>query len=578
MQKMNNLHFPYIYNRLSQAACWTLTILFALNAGRAALAQPTKPLEHLWEVDPGFGDIWVQPTFERVLRFRIADIDSPSLDRRMHVARMICREHNNGLFKERDQARDLLLKRLDIGESNVQVLRAMVSAAVLLCDAGHAPQLWKASQADRLAQTMVEQALVQWGSKVAIEEWRSRLDAENQRESEIGLALSGLSAVGDTSDQPRIRRILLGNRTSDPNRVLAAKALGTVASSELNDLADQLLESNLRIKHLLSAHLISKHSGSRTLKQAERIMSEGPSEAQRIAYQILIQHDLPLARKLAVELTKAKDSHLRRSALDVLDGIGDESSVRLQGQLLADPNRDIRLLVTDQMLQHAVKHRAVVDSIVSQFIQGESWEGIERAIVIATKLNDHSRIQRFVELLDHSRPDVYLHAAWGLMEIANEPEVLDRLYQRTLEMTDHLDKRMAPNYELSQLIHLSYLLECLGKNHYEACHDMLLKYVPKNDYKMGNVSRTGAIWALGKLNRGKPNPSLRDALEERVADISSLNPEEYLVRYAAVLALGEMADPLSRETLEKFKEPFPMPLAHACTWALKRLEATDKAE
>ncbi len=575
---MNNPQFLYLVYRLPQAAIWALAIALALGLGNTTPAQSTKPLEHTWEVDPAFGDIWVQPTFERVLRFRIADIDSPSLDRRMHVARMICREHNNGLFRDRDQARDLLLKRLDAGESNTQVLRAMISAAVLLCDVGHAPQLWKASQADRLAQTMVEQALVKWRSQVAIEEWRSRLDAENQRESEIGLALSGLAAVGDHSDRKRLERILLGNRTSDPNRVLAAKALGAITSNELNDLVDQLLSSNLRFKHLLSAHLISRDSGSRTLKQAERILNEGPSEAQRVVYQILIQHDLPMARQMAVELTKASDSHLRRSALEVLDGIGDDASVRLQGQLLADPNRDIRLLVTDQMLQHAEKHRSVVDAIVSQYLQGESWEGIERAIVIATKLNDHSRIQRFEELLDHSRPDVYLHAAWGLMEIANEPEVLDRLYQRTLKMTEHLDKRMTPNYELAQLIHLSYLLECLGKNHYEACHDMLLKYVPKNDYKMGNVSRAGAIWALGKLNRNKSNPSLRDALEERVADISSLNPEEYLVRYASVLALGEMADPQSRETLEKFKEPFPMPLAHACTWALQRLESPERAE
>ncbi len=47
---------------------------------------------------------------------------------------------------------------------------------------------------------------------------------------------------------------------------------------------------------------------------------------------------------------------------------------------------------------------------------------------------------------------------------------------------------------------------------------MLMRYVPKDGYKMGTTTRASAIWALGQINEGKDNRELRRLLQERLAD------------------------------------------------------------
>jgi HEAT repeat protein len=97
--------------------------------------------------------------------------------------------------------------------------------------------------------------------------------------------------------------------------------------------------------------------------------------------------------------------------------------------------------------------------------------------------------------------------------------------------------------------------------------------VPKNDFKLGIVSRASAIWALGQLLDDKDDPALRARLMERMRDLAPVLPEDYLVRFSCALALGEMGFEDSIATLEEFNDGSLSELGHACTWALGKIRS-----
>jgi HEAT repeat protein len=179
-----------------------------------------------------------------------------------------------------------------------------------------------------------------------------------------------------------------------------------------------------------------------------------------------------------------------------------------------------------------------------------------------------------VELLSHPRAEVNMLAGWALMELAEEPEILEEVYAHAQKATEFLSIRGPDGkYKDTDLIRISYLLEALGRKRYEPAIGMLLKYVPKNDFKLGIVSRASAIWALGQLLDDKDDPALRARLMERMRDLAPVLPEDYLVRFSCALALGEMGFEDSIATLEEFNDGSLSELGHACTWALGKIRS-----
>ena len=164
-------------------------------------------------------------------------------------------------------------------------------------------------------------------------------------------------------------------------------------------------------------------------------------------------------------------------------------------------------------------------------------------------------------------------AGWALKEIGDEPENLAGMLGLAERMTAELNSTTnISSISLTDRIWLSYLHEAFGKNHYEPASQMLMKYIPKTGHQFGTITRASAIWSLGKLNTGKDNKVLREKLQERIADLAPVNPEDYLVRFASNLALGEMAHPESREVIVRYHEQLPSPLAYAADWALSQID------
>jgi len=539
-------------------------------------AQPPLPLQHAWELSPNFGDIWSLANTKRPFVFNVENLDASEIEQRLHTARLICINYDRDGFQGGPRAIELLLARLSLKKEPLLVQRAMMSAACHLDDGTHADQLWEIAQGDSDMRTTVERSLVKWRKSTAIEAWRERIRIVGSNANEIALALEGLAVVGSEEDRSLLLAFMRSNSVSTGNRFLASCALGSTNTSGLNGIAEELLQSNLADRFSFAANLLRKHSDEKSLEQLLSIVNQGPATSRRVAAEGLVNQFFQKAMELAPSWAIDPDNNLRRLALKVLNRIATPESLKLQGALLGDPNLEIRNLARTQLLAHADGElRPVVDSSVSEHLAGENWRGIEQAVILSTQLRDRTRCDAFLDLLEHPKPEVHMHASWGLMEMAEDPKNLEEIHRYCEKITEQLEKG-AEHMRKSETIRLSFLLETLGKNRYVVAEPMLTRYIPKQDFRMGNLSRASAIWALGQIAKDKDDPALRAQLRERIQDLSSMSPENYLVGYACMLAVGEFGYKDCKETLQRLGASRPSPLGYACEWAIERIDESGK--
>jgi hypothetical protein len=450
----------------------------------------------------------------------------------------------------------------------------MVAATLSLGDGSHADVLWSLAKSDAALLPAVERKFVEWKSPIALTEWRKRLGDPKAKPTELATALEGLAVVGNADDRLALQAVILASHTSVANKHLAACALGELVTKGLNAFAQQVMESDLDQRYLIASQLIRLHSGEQTATQLREILTEGPASAQLVAYRSVSQGFPEVAREFAKPMTSHSDPGLRTLALQFLQRYSDAECLAIQGALLKDRNPGVRSLVAKHLLEKAKQgHRAQVDECVVSHLNASEWTGIERAIVVAVGLEDRSHCKAFLRLLEYPRPEVNLIAGWALKEIGDEPEILAAMLGQAERMTAELNSMTSVSkISLTDRIGLSFLHEAFGKNHYEPASPMLMKYIPKSGHQFGNVSRASAIWSLGKLNKGKDNKELREKLYDRMGDLGPINPEDYLVRFNCNLALGEMANPDSREVIIRYREQLPSPLAHAAEWALSQID------
>ena len=557
------------YNRIVVAiVCW-------IHVG-VAHAQIPQPLQHAWELSPNFGDVWEITKPTRSYFINVENLQASDIEQRLHTAQLICLNYDRDGFKNGARAIDLLMDRLKSKTEPLLVQRVMVSAVCLLDDGTHAATLWEIARDDADMRTSVERALAKWKNPTAIGVWRERVRSANPNAIAVALALEGLARVGSEEDQPSLVSLMRSNSVSMSNRLLASSALGATNTSGLNSLVEELLASDVPDRFILAANLLRNHSDEESLGKLLVILSQGPNTARRIAAEGMAANFPQKAIELAPSWTTDPDNNLRLLSLSILKGLVSSDSVKLQASMLGDTNVEVRNLARKQLL--AVAHgdmRNAVDTCVSEQLDGGNWRGIEQSVILSTQLRDPTRCDAFFRLLDHPQPEVYMHAGWGLMELADDPAILERIFRYCEPITDQFEQG-AKIGKKAETIRLSFLLETLGKNRMAAAVPMLKRYIPKQDFRMGNLCRTSAIWALGQIEKDSDDPELRAQLRERVRDLASMTPENYLVGYACILALGEFGYQDSRETLQKTGAFTPNPLGYALEWAIDKIDKSGK--
>jgi hypothetical protein len=553
----------------------SLASLLAFLAVDSAWAQRVVPLEHRWEVDPGFGDVWNTIREPRAKFLNVNDLKSDQAIVRFEAAQNICLNFDRPGFRNSPKTLTLVLDQVGNDANSILARRSMISAACLLDDGANAQTIWNAAKSDPLASSMVEPYLWKWKSPVALDFWRQRLKDPKSSSAQIENALNGLAQVGKEQDRSLCLEWIESNRSSPITRFAAARTLGLLQPNGLSELANQILNSQDPDKHLLAVSLVATHTDASALKLLETVLQQGPPVSQRLAASSIAQHFPQQGLAMVVDWTKHPDDAIRLAALELLKSTPSEQNTRLQATLLADPDLKVRKIARTQILELAGKNlRPTVDDCVSQNLLSEAWQGVEQAIVLAVELQDRSRCPKFIELLEHTRPEVNMVAGWALMELANEPQILAAIVPHAERLTSDLaaEEKVAKQ----DIIRLSFLFEAFGRNRYEPVLPMLRKYIPKDNFKMGNLSRTSAIWAIGKTMKQQDDPALRAQLHERVLDLGTLTPENYLVGYGCILTLGEFGFLDSKPIVERHAIDSQDALSCAGRWAKDQIEKSAK--
>lgn len=550
-----------------------LAFAVASLAAWPALGQQVIPLQHRWEVEPGFGDVWNINREPRAKFLDINDISSDLANVRFEAAQNICQNYDRPSFKNDPKVLELLIGQFDNPKNSVLVKRSIISAACLLDNGANAQAIWQASMQDPGLAPLVENHLIRWKSPVAAEHWRKVLSDPKSSPGQVQRALDGLANVGQSQDIPLCNDVLKSEQSTPMTRAAAARTLGMLQSSGLVGLAKDLLNTKDQDKEMLAGYLLANHTQEDALVVLETVLAQGPSPAQRIAAHA-IARNFPKQGLSRIETwVKHPDDQIRLAALELLKNDPSESNTRLQSSMLSDPDLVVRKTAKVQLLELCTKgFRPLVDECITENLSGKAWQGIEQAIVLAVELQDRSRCARFLELIEHQRAEVNMHAAWGLMELAVDPAIVSGIVPHAQKLTQGLDA--GDHYEKQDIIRLSFLLEVFGRNRYEPVADMLKKYIPKRDFRMGNLSRASAIWALGKILKEQDDPALRASLSERIKDLSSLMPENYLVGYACILTLGEFGFLDSMPTIDRYTLDSKDGLNSAGRWAKEQIQKT----
>lgn len=539
-------------------------------------AQSVVPLQHRWEADPGFGDVWNVNRDLRAKFLNVEDLRSEHASIRFEAAQNICQNHDRPGFRKPDRALQLLMEQLSNSSNSILVKRTMISAACLLDDGTNAQGIWQAAASDPGVAPLVESYLIRWKSTVSLDHWRKILADSQSSQADIERALDGLAQVGQEQDRQLCMQVLRSDQATPITRVAAARTLGILQPNGLTSLADEILRSQVSDKHMLVASLMAKHQADpAALDLMQALMQQGTATSKRLAANSIAESYPDKAMSVVGDWVKHPDDEIRLAALKLLVSQPSDSNTRLQASLLADSDSVVRNKARVQLLDLAKNgFRDQVREHLGENLNGQVWQGIEQSIILAVELQDRERCQRFLELLDHPRPEVNMLAGWALMELANDPGIVQSVVPHAEKLTSQLEQGTV--LAKQDIIRLSFLFEVFGRNRYEPVLSMLRKYIPKDNFKMGNLSRSSAIWAIGKIMKDQDDPKLRAQLAERIMDLSTRMPENYLVGYACLLALGEFGYTDSKTVVERYSTDGQDALNSAGRWAKAQIEKSAK--
>ncbi|MCA9181345.1 MAG: hypothetical protein KDA51_07820, partial [Planctomycetales bacterium] len=417
---------------------------------------------------------------------------------------------------------------------------------------------------------LIERALIDWKSPVALDRWRTRLLDPSSSQSDLLLAIQGVGATGSAQDRPALEALLRSDQLQAALKISIARALGSVAAAGLESLADDVLASEVEHRELLVAELLAKHTSPAAREHLRSIIDSPHQPARTVAYAAISRNYAELARELAPQMLEQNDNNLRTQAVAVLDQYDDSQSLRLQAPRIADRNYELRVKVRENLLAKTkiAELRIVVDEVIDEQLGSDVYQGIEQAILLSVALQEAERCPTYLKLLEFPRPETSLIAAWALQELAQTPELMDGILTHTRHITDRLINK-EPTYRPEHL-RQAFLFEAMGRNRYQPAVEMLKLYIDKHHW-MGDFCRASAIWALGKILENSQDADVAQALAERMLDMDPEDPEDPLVQFNSTVALGWIKAPQSLEKLRAVPAELG---AHgqAAQWAQQQFE------
>lgn len=560
--------------RLASSTCsrWILVgSLLCLNQSQA-IAQQQPRLTHRWELEPDLGASWVYVAPKPAIELEPSRFSAAERQFRLMESQKAIRNAGDPKLTGRESSLQTILTQLKTIDEDEVVQRSLVTAAIKLADESYASELWERLHNDNSSRMLIEPALVRWKSPVALDVWRARLSDLDVSNAELIVAIEGIGTVGGEQDLAALESLLRSDRTSPPMKIVVARAMGSLATRNLEGLAEQVNATRVDQHSLIVAELLARHSSERARQLIAEVLKSDNPAARCVAYQAIARNDVTWAHELAPEMLSQSENQLRQQSVEVLSRFEDADSLRTQSMALGDRNLAICNLVRESLTKKAqiAELKPIVDEAIAFHLQSDSPRAVVQAILLSVALNERERCPLFVKLLDHSVVDTSMTAAWALQALVDSPELLDLIFQHTEPITQRLQKgEEVLRHEIYQQ---AYLFEALGRNGYRPALDSLKLYIPKDGQRMGDVSRASAIWAIGKINADSHDAELAKQLAGRMLDQSTEIPESPLVQFASAVALGWIKAPASIGELQRVTDALPAPIALARDWSLSRFK------
>jgi HEAT repeat protein len=557
-------------------AVWVAVL--TLGTPARSPGQTVVPLRHAWEVRPDLGNIWETNSAPRAPEFDVEQLDSPEAELRVRTAQRICLHHDRDGLNDKPRAVELILKRLAMDNESLLIRRSMIAAAALIDDGSHAGELLAAAKNDSIMLESLDRALIRWKSPAATSRWRSLIASHHEHPTGLKQALEGIRWVGESQDIPSLIAVLRSNDATDSERWLASLAIGELDRSEGLPLALEILDSDIPNRFSLATNVLQYHTSNEAyMLLSTQVISKTRGEALRHAAIAIARQFPDRAVEDASTWVSQPEPTLRRLAAEALRKTPSRDAALRIASLMDDDDQGVRLAARQTFVHYSSAGlRAECDASIKQLMDSdEHARAKEQAALWMVEVRSTDYFEQLIRCLDHSVPEVHMLAAWALMELVEDPKWVEEVAKRCQSMTMELATDPKPATK-SEIIRGSFLLEVLGKNRHRPSLDMLRQYIPKNDFKMGNLTRASAIWSLGQIQRDEDDPELRAQLMARMKDTPPMNPENYLVRFACILALGEFGYRDALPTLNSHGGDPPSPHGYATIWARSQIEMKSK--
>jgi HEAT repeat protein len=352
------------------------------------------------------------------------------------------------------------------------------------------------------------------------------------------------------------------------------------------------------VARLAAVELLRGHKSPAAVRLLQRL-ARNPGAAAEPAVAApaaarLIEIDPDQALPAAADLLASPDAVVRGRGVQVLFLRPNEDRIRLLADQLNDVHPDVRRQARQDLKELADK-RGFRDRVVAEAarVLGEpgqdpvqaQWQGLEQAAILLAQLGRKEVAPRLVELLGRDRPEgqprdrpeVFVAAAWGLRKL-DVPATLPAVARHVRSELKWLVKGKSgrSNFWRAMEDHkLSQLNQLLGRRRYAPAEPTLRDFVKKRPGRVGPECRAAAIWALGLIHEGKPDPKLVPALQERLRDLRAIPPEDERVRRMSAVTLGRMKAKSAADDLEEMARLSPgWPVRSACRWAVAQIRGT----
>ena len=421
------------------------TVLLTLPTA-GAKAENEIVTDFLMGTDPDFSDPPLVKDFK--LDFKtlwLQALQRPEVDYQRMAAETVAQAHLYGIPDLVDLV-PVLTRILSDPASHRTARFAAARALTVLESRDSADALFEAAQHHGMEmRQLVEPVLAQWDYIPARAVWMERIKVSGVHPRDLVLAIRGLGQVRDSASLPAISAIAMDLLRPAQIRLEAANAAGKITDTGLEGIAQELSKDQRispRINRLCALGFMTRHSSESAQQLLIDLAADIEPSVAGQALRRLNDIDSALVVPLAELAIKNSDPQVRAEGAKAYLQLPSPERIGALTPLVDDDNPAIRRLVGSRLLELAKKNQfdEPIRSELMRVLAGTRWQGQGQAALVLAMLDHKPAAERFAELLDSTRPEVAIIAAWGLRKLA-EPRTVPAILKKILSVEKKRDDR-----------------------------------------------------------------------------------------------------------------------------------------